>query len=206
MRILALLAFVLFGTTVAARGLDFAEEMHGYGYWNAEFRDVSFYLDVQIPDIDAWRASAAHPANVTGYTVFDGGAALPITGQLQIMTAVPGVDGRLLVYRLNAASFRYLGAKLVHDDRGFDVVDDVTRLRGVFRTTAQPLPDVHTMLRRAQWSSEVFFEWWRPSVLWDFFVSFTVTNAWWWEHIPVKVLFVETFLGGLAEEFFPWLY
>lgn len=206
MRSLLLTMLLFVSGTAAARGLNFSEEMHGYAYWDGEFRAASCYLDVRIPDIDAWRVSPAHAAIVTGYVAFDGGALRALTGQLQIMAQAPGGQGRLLVYRFDGAGFRYVGAKHVRDDRGFDAVDDMTRLRGVFRLPGQTLPEPLSLWTQATWTSEAHFEWWRPSVLWDFAWSFEVTNAWWWEHLTVKLLFLDTFMGGLAEEFFPWLY
>jgi hypothetical protein len=206
MRILTFLLLACAAAAVSARGLDFSEEMHGYAYWNGEFRDASFYLDVDIADIDAWRASATHPARVAGHVVFDGATVRSLSGTLEIMAQAPGGAGRLLVYRLGGYGFRYVGAKLVRDDRGFDVVDDTTRLRGVFRLPTQALPDPYSLWVDASWTSEVFFEWWRVGVVWDFFASFRVTNAWWWEYPEVHVIFLQTFFGGLADEFFPWIF
>jgi hypothetical protein len=206
MRSILFVLLTLLATSAAARGLSFSEEMHGYGYWNSEFRDTSFYLDIRIADIDAWRVNPAHTASVTGYVVFDGVTVKSLTGTLHIMAQAPGGVGRLLVYRMEGYGFRYVGAKLVRDDRGFDVVDDTTRLRGVFRLPTQSLPDPYSLWTTASWTSEVFFEWWRPIVLIDFLASFTVTNAWWWEYPAVHIIFLQTFFGGIADEFFPWLF
>jgi hypothetical protein len=206
MRSLLVLVLLTLAGAAAARGLNFSEEMHGYSYWDGEFRQTSVYLDVRIPDIDAWRSNPNHAASVTGYVAFDGGALRALSGQLQIMAQAPGGQGRLLVYRLDGSGFRYVGAKHVRDDRGFDAVDDMTRLRGVFRVPGESLPAPLSLWTDASWTSEIYFEWWQPSVLWDFAWSFDVTNAWWWEHLTVKLLFLDTFMGGLAEEFFPWLY
>jgi hypothetical protein len=206
MRSLAFLVLLLLSLGVSARGLNFAEEMHGYAYWNSEFRPTSVYLKVVIDDIDAWRASSSHAAKVTGSLVLDHVSVKPITGQLSILTTVPGVQGRLLVYSLSGYGFRYFGVKHVRDDRGLDLVDDMTTLRGVLRASTETVPTVSELLFQARWSSELRFEWWRASVLWDFLMSFDVTNAWWWEEPAVELLFAQTVLGGLAHEFFPWLF
>lgn len=206
MRILCFFLLIVLASIASARGLNFSEEMHGYVYWNSEFRPASVYLDVMINDIDAWRVNPNHAATVSGSLVLDNGAIRPITGQLNILTTVSGIQGRLLVYRLNGSGLRYLGVKQVRDDRGLDLVDDMTRLRGVLLPSTTALPTIPELVFQARWSSELHFEWWRPSVLWDFWLSFEVTQAWWWEHLTVKLIFVETVLGGLAREFFPWMY
>lgn len=203
-RLLAFLAFLALCSSAAvqARGLAFDETMRGTGVWAGELRDVRFDFDVTIADIDAWRASTAHPASLAGTVRFDGGAPTALSGTLEILAPAPNDDGRVLVYRLQAGSLRFLGAKLVRDDGGFDLIDDVTTLHGVFLPPAAPWPTVASLVYGGQWSTEVQFEWWKPSVVLAFLDSFATIDTPWYERLWVKILFVETTFGAVAAEFF----
>jgi len=187
-----------------ARGLSFSEEMHGYAYYQGEFRNASVYLKVVINDIDAWRANPNVAASVTGTLNLDRISPQPINGTLQILAPAPGQDGRLLTYRLASSTLQYVGVKHVRDNAGMDVVDDMTTLHGVFLPHGQAAPTIYDLLYRAMWSSELHFEWWKPSVLLNFAGSFSTINTPWYEDLIVKILFLKTVFGSLAREFFPW--
>ena len=200
-RLLAVLLCFVAGSA-QARGLQFDEEMRGHGFWDGELRALHFTLDVRIPDIDRWRASPAHPAQVTGSLRLDAGAAQALSGTLEILAPAPNLDGRVLVYRLTAANWRFLGAKLVRNDGGFDLIDDVTTLHGVLLPRTATWPSVASLVYDGQWSSEVQFEWWRPSIVLAFLDSFTTIDTPWYEVLWVKYLFIDTTFGAVAGEFF----
>lgn len=200
------LFLLLLPCTVLARGLTFNEEMHGYAYWQGEFRALDVYLDIRINDIDQWRWNANYPATVTGTMYVDRASVGAITGTLQILAPAPGDDGRLLAYKLKAGSVQYVGVKHVRDDHGFDLVDDMTTLRGVLRYSWETPPTTQELLYLDVWTSEIHFEWWKADVVWNFVWSFHTFNTPWWQDLEVKAIFAQTVLGGLAEEFFPWLY
>ena len=201
------LFLLLLPCTVLARGLSFTEEMHGYAYWQGEFKYMDVYLNVVINDVDQWRWNANYPASVTGTLVLDHVNAGSISGSMLILAPAPGDDGRLLVYKLATnTGYAYAGVKHVRDDHGFDLVDDTTTLHGALRYSWQPAPSIYDLLYTDIWPSELHFEWWKPDVVWNFGWSFHTFNCWWWEDLEVKAIFVRTVLGGLAEEFFPWLY
>lgn len=186
---------------VNANGLLFDEEMRGYGQWNGELRALHFVLDVRISDIARWRASPAHPAAVTGTLRMDAGAAESLNGTLEILAPAPNQDGRVLVYRLSAANWRFLGAKLVRNDGGFDLIDDVTTLHGVLLPRSAAWPSVASLVYDGQWSSEVQFEWWRPGIVLAFLDSFTTIDTPWYEVLWVKYVFIDTTFGAVAGEF-----
>jgi hypothetical protein len=199
-RLFTLLLFIGAGTA-SANGLLFDEEMRGVGDWNGELRALHFALDIRIPDIDRWRASPAHPAQVAGTLRFDGGTAQSLAGTLEILAPAPNQDGRVLVYRLTAANWRFLGAKLVRNDGGFDLIDDVTTLHGVFLPRTANWPSVASLVYDGQWTSEVQFEWWRPSIVLAFLDSFTTIDTPWYEVLWVKYQFIDTTFGAVAGEF-----
>lgn len=184
-----------------ANGLLFDEEMRGYGQWNGELRALHFVLDVRINDIDRWRASPAHAAAVTGTLRMDAGAAESLSGTLEILAPAPNQDGRVLVYRMSAANWRFLGAKLVRNDGGFDLIDDVTTLHGVLLPRSTAWPSVASLVYDGQWTSEVQFEWWRPSIVLAFLDSFTTVDTPWYEVLWVKYVFIDTTFGAVAGEF-----
>ena len=200
LRLLALLLLCAAGSSRAG-GLLFDEEMRGHGYWNGELRALHFVLDVRIPGIERWRASPAHPAQVSGSLRLDTAAALPLSGTLEILAPAPSQDGRVLVYRLESASLRFLGAKLVRNDGGFDLIDDVTTLHGVLLPRSASWPSVASLVYDGQWSSEVQFEWWRPSIVLAFLDSFSTINTPWYDVLRVKLLFIHTTFGAVAGEF-----
>ncbi|HSX61154.1 MAG TPA: hypothetical protein VLF18_13195 [Tahibacter sp.] len=199
-RLFALLLCCAAGTP-HARGLLFDEEMRGHGYWDGELRTLHFVLDVRIPDIDRWRASPAHPAQVSGSLRLDAAAPQTLAGTLEILAPAPNQDGRVLVYRLTAANWRFLGAKLVRNDGGFDLIDDVTTLHGVLLPRTAAWPSVGSLVDDGQWSSEVQFEWWRPSIVLAFLDSFATIDTPWYEVPWVKYVFIDTTFGAVAGEF-----
>lgn len=200
-----LLLLVLLPSIAFGRGLAFSEEMHGYGYWQSEFRHFDVYLDITIADIDTWRYDANHPASVRGWLLLEGGQWQSITGTLAILAPSPGDSGRLLTYKLSSATTTFFGAKHVYDDRGFDLVDDMTTLRGVIKPAGAALPTLSDILYRDAWSSELRFEWWDTANLASFVGSFDTIDTWWWDDLEVMGIFVRTTFGGVASVFFPWL-
>src|SRR5438128_1774000 len=115
MKALALFLLLL-PCTVLGRGLSFTEEMHGYAYWQGEFRYMDVYLNVVINDIDQWRWNANYPASVTGTLALDHVNVGAISGTMLILAPAPSDDGRLLVYKLTSGSYAYTGVKHVRDD------------------------------------------------------------------------------------------
>lgn len=204
MRKFFVLLLLLLPCTLWARGISFSEEMHGYAYYQGEFRSASVYLRVVVNDIDAWRANPGYAANVSGTLALDRLPSQSITGSLQILAPAPGDDGRLLTYRFNSGGLQYVGVKHVRDNGGFDLVDDMTTLHGIFLAQGQAVPTVQDLLYRAAWSSELQFEWWKPSVLYNFAASFNTINTPWYEDLIVKILFLKTVFGAVVREFFPW--
>lgn len=184
-----------------AGGLRFDEELRGYGHWDGELRILHFRFDVRIPDIDRWRSSPAHPAQVSGHLRMDGGIAQPLSGTLEILAVAPDQDGRVLVYRLSSANWRFLGAKLVRNDGGFDLIDDVTTAHGALLPPTAAWPTVASLVHDGQWTSEVQFEWWRPGIVLAFLDSFTTINTPWYEVLWVKYVFIDTTFGAVAGEF-----
>ncbi|QSX77494.1 hypothetical protein [Agrilutibacter solisilvae] len=200
-----ILAFILLLPGIAfGRGIAFSEEMHGYAFFKGEFRDVDVYLDVTVQDIDAWRSNPQHAAKVRGWLVVNS-QWHSITGTLNILAPAPGDTGRLLKYSLQGTSLKFLGAKHVYDNGGFDLVDDMTTLRGALRSVGESMPTIEDMLYRDAWSSEIRFEWWASGVLWNFTTSFRTIDTPWYQELEVRALFVKTVFGGIASEFFPWL-
>lgn len=53
---------LLAAATSWAKGLSFAEEMHGYAYYQGEYRKIDVYLSITINDIDAWRSNQNYPS------------------------------------------------------------------------------------------------------------------------------------------------
>jgi hypothetical protein len=200
---LALLALV--STAAGARGIKFAEEMRGYAYWDGEFRNASVQLKVTIQDIDAWSANLNYPASVTGTLFIDRVPAQPISGTLVILAPAPGDDGRLLTYKFSSATLQFNGIKHVRDEAGVEVFDDMTTLHGLFQTKGQTPPSLPDLLYQAQWTSELHFEWWNPTTVWNFSTSFQTIDTPWYEVLEVEALFVQTVFGALAHTLFPWL-
>jgi hypothetical protein len=198
------LLLILAPAWAQARGLSFSEQMAGYAYYQGEYRSASVNLQVVINDIDAWRSNANYAASITGTLTMDRVAVQPITGSLQILAPAPGDDGRLLTYRLNGNGIQFIGLKHVHDDHSLDLVDDITTLHGVFVTPGQVAPSVSDLLYLGLWTSELHFEWWKPAVLLDFTLSFKTLATPWYQDLEVKILFLKTVLGYLAQQFFPW--
>lgn len=199
------LCLLLLSSAAVGRGLQFAEEMRGHVYHEGEFRAASVQLRVVIHDIDAWRVNPAVAATVNGTLHVDRLPAQPVSGTLAILSPSPGEDGRLLIYRLAGATLQYTGVKHVRDQAGAEVLDQMTRLRGQLQARGQPPPAIPDLLYDARWTSELHFEWWRPSVVWDFGSSFKTIATPWYQELEVKALFVKTVLGALARTLFPWL-
>jgi hypothetical protein len=200
-----LLALTLIGPA-SARGLSFSEEMHGYAYYQGEFRHAHVFLHVVVVDIDAWRSNPSYAANISGTLVMDRVVTQPISGTLQILAPAPNDDGRLLTYRFHSGSLQFTGLKHVRDAGGVEVVDDMTTLHGVFQPLAETPPSVFDLLYGNLWSSELHFEWWNATTVWNFVTSFVTINTPWYEDWSVKALFVETVLGVLASTLCPWFF
>jgi hypothetical protein len=205
-RLFCLIALLFASAACLARGLQFAEEMRGYAYVNGEFRNARVTLKVVINDIDAWRVNPNVAASLSGTLVLDRMPAQPVTGSLAILAPAPGDDGRLLTYRMSAASLQYTGVKHVRDQAGVEVFDDMTTLRGLFQPAGQPAPAITDLLYDAGWTSELHFEWWNPSVTWNFAASFSTIGTPWYQDLEVKAIFVKTVLGALARTLFPWAF
>lgn len=203
--LLALLCLTLLTVTASARGLMFAEEMHGYAYWEGEYRNASVTLQVTIHDIDAWSVDPNHPASVTGTLFLDRLPPQPISGSLAILAPAPHDDGRLLTYRLSGQTIQFTGVKHVRDEAGVEVFDDMTTLHGLFQTRGLPPPDINDLLYNARWTSELHFEWWDPAVVWNFAASFQTTDTPLEQVLEVQAIFVMTMFGALAHTLFPWL-
>ena len=187
-----------------ARGLSFTEDMHGYAWYQGEYRNVSVHFNVVIADIDAWRANPAHAAKVSGELRIDRLPAGAVDGTLQILAPAPSASGRLLTYRFSGAGMQFVGIKHVYNNAGPDLMDDMTTLRGLFQPLGQAQPSVQDLLQGDQWTSELHFEWWKPATLWDFSWSFSTIATPWYEELAVKVLFLKTIFGNLARVLFPW--
>ena len=201
---LLLIAILLLPALVWARGLAFTEEMHGYAWYQGEYRNVSVHFKIVINDIDAWRANQNYAASVTGQLSVDrlpGGA---VNGTLQILAPAPGDAGRLLTYRFAGAGLQFVGIKHVYNDAGPDLLDDMTTLHGLFQTAGEQQPGVQELLYGHRWTSELQFEWWKPATLWDFSWSFSTIATPWYEDLAVKILFLKTIFGDLAKVLFPW--
>lgn len=204
-KLLALLCLTLLAATASARGLKFAEEMHGYAYWEGEYRNASVALKVTIHDIDAWSVDPNHPASVTGTLYLDRLPPQSINGTLAILAPAPNDDGRLLTYRLSSPTIQFTGVKHVRDEAGVEVFDDMTTLHGLFQTPGVPPPDINDLLYNARWTSELHFEWWDPVVVWNFTASFQTIHTPWYQVLEVQAIFVVTMFGALAHTLFPWL-
>lgn len=187
-----------------ARGLSFTEEMHGYAFYQGEYRNVSVYFKVVINDIDAWRANPNYAANVTGELRVDRLPSGSVNGTLQILAPAPNDNGRLLTYRFKGAGMQFVGIKHVYNNAGLDLLDDMTTLRGLFQPLGQTQPTVQDLLYGNNWTSELHFEWWKPATLWNFSWSFATISTPWYEDLAVKILFLKTIFGDLAKVLFPW--
>ena len=203
-----LIAFVLLcvaALSAGARGLQFAEEMRGTAYVDGEYRPASVALKVVINDIDAWRVNQNVPATVTGTLYIDRLPSQPVSGTLAILAPAPGDDGRLLTYRLTGTTHAVTGVKHVRDQMSWELIDDMTTLRAVALPKSQPAPSINDLLYNAVWTSEIHFEWWNPSVVWNFSTSFSTINTPWYDVLEVYAIFVVTVFGALADVLFPWL-
>lgn len=205
MRKLFLLCWILLLPCLGwAKGISFAEEMHGYAYYQGEYRSVSVYFKVVINDIDAWRANQNYAAQVTGSMRIERVPEAPVSGTLQILAPAPNDAGRLLTYRFSGGGIQFVGIKHVYNNAGLDLMDDMTTLHGLFQPLGQPQPTVHELLYGHNWTSELHFEWWKPATLWDFSWSFDTIATPWYEELQVKILFLKTIFGNLAQVLFPW--
>lgn len=199
-----LLLILLLPSLVWARGIAFTEEMHGYAYYQGEYRNVSVYFKVVINDIDAWRANQNYAAKVTGELRIDRLPSGTVAGTLQILAPAPNDYGRLLTYRFAGAGLQFVGIKHVYNNAGLDLMDDMTTLHGLFQPLGQAQPTVQDLLYGHNWTSELHFEWWKPATLWDFSWSFATISTPWYEDLTVKILFLKTIFGDLAKVLFPW--
>lgn len=205
-RIACLFVLLFMSAVCCARGLQFAEEMRGVAFHDGEYRNASVSLKVVIGDIDAWRVNPNVAATVSGTLYLDRLPAQPVTGTLTILAPAPGDDGRLLTYRVASTGMQFTGIKHVRDQAGVEVFDDMTTLRGMFQPKGQVPPTIPELLYDAQWTSELHFEWWNPSVVWNFGTSFSTIGTPWYQELEVKAIFVQTVLGALARTLFPWLF
>lgn len=204
-RIWALLLLLVLALQAHARGLQFSESMSGYAYVNGEFRTASVSLKVVISDIDAWSRNLNTPAALSGTLFVDRLPAQPINGSLTILAPAVGDSGRLLTYRFTSATMQFTGAKHVRDQAGTEVFDEMTTLQGLFQPLGATAPGVAQLLGQAQWSSELHFAWWDPSVVWNFGTSFSTLDTPWYQVLEVEGIFVKTVFGALAHTLFPWL-
>lgn len=203
-RVFCLLILVLLSAAACARGISFSEEMHGYAYYQGEYRKADVYFKITINDIDAWRGNQNYAATVTGTLYLDRLSPRTVAGTLQILAPAPNDSGRILNYRFAGGGIQFVGVKHVYDNAGLDLVDDMTTLHGVFQEQGQTAPTVSQLLYGNVWSSELHFEWWKPATLWDFSVSFRTIATPWYQDLTVKILFLKTIFGNLARVFFPW--
>jgi hypothetical protein len=201
---LLLFAILLLPALGWARGLAFTEEMHGYTWYQGEYRNVSVHFKIVINDIDAWRANQNYAASVTGTLSADRLPAGTVNGTLQILAPAPNDAGRLLTYRFAGAGMQFVGIKHVYNNAGLDLLDDMTTLHGLFQPLGQAQPSVQDLLYGHLWTSELQFEWWKPATLWDFSWSFSTIATPWYEDLAVKILFLKTIFGDLAKVLFPW--
>ena len=114
--VVILLACVISPHAASAKGLSFAEELHGYAYYMGEHRHVSVYLNVVIKDVDAWQADQNFPGQATGRLVMEGMSDQPVSGFLQVMATAPSDDGRLLVYSFKTSTLQFYGVKHVKNN------------------------------------------------------------------------------------------
>jgi hypothetical protein len=203
-KFLLMIGILLLPSLVWARGLAFTEEMHGYAYYQGEYRNVSVYFKVVINDIDAWRANQNYAAKITGELRVDRLPPGTVNGTLQILAPAPNDAGRLLTYRFVGAGMQFVGIKHVYNNAGLDLMDDMTTLHGLFQPLGQVQPTVQELLYGHNWTSELHFEWWKPATLWNFSWSFDTISTPWYEELTVKILFVKTVFGDLAKVLFPW--
>ncbi|SHH22705.1 hypothetical protein [Massilia sp. CF038] len=201
---LLMIGILLLPALVWARGLSFTEEMHGYAYYQGEYRNVSVHFKIVINDIDAWRANQNYAAAVTGELRIDRLPSGTVNGTLQILAPAPNDVGRLLTYRFAGAGLQFVGIKHVYNNAGIDLLDDMTTLHGLFQPLGQVQPTVQDLLYGHNWTSELHFEWWKPATLWDFSWSFSTIATPWYEDLVVKILFLKTIFGDLAKVLFPW--
>lgn len=201
---LLLIGVLLLPALVWARGLSFTEEMHGYAYYQGEYRNVSVHFKIVINDIDAWRANQNYAAAVTGELRIDRLPSGTVNGTLQILAPAPNDAGRLLTYRFAGAGLQFVGIKHVYNNAGIDLLDDMTTLHGLFQPVGQVQPTVQDLLYGHNWTSELHFEWWKPATLWNFSWSFSTISTPWYEDLVVKILFLKTIFGDLAKVLFPW--
>ena len=203
-KLLLLIGILLLPCLVWAKGISFTEEMHGYGYYQGEYRNVSVYFKVVVTDIGAWRANQNYAAKVTGELRLDRLPSSSVTGTLQILAPAPNDAGRLLTYRFAGGGIQFVGIKHVYNNAGPDLLDDMTTLHGLFQPLGQAQPTVQELLYGHNWTSELHFEWWKPATLWDFSWSFATISTPWYEDLAVKILFLKTIFGDLAQVLFPW--
>ncbi len=199
-----LFAILLLPCLVWAKGLSFTEDMHGYAWYQGEYRNVSVSFKVVINDIDAWRANQNYAAGVTGELRLERLPAVPVSGTLQILAPAPGDAGRLLTYRFAGAGIQFVGIKHVYNNAGLDLMDDMTTLHGLFQAQGQIQPTVQELLYGHNWTTELHFEWWKPATLWHFSWSFATISTPWYEELSVKIVFLKTIFGNLATYLYPW--
>lgn len=203
-KLLLLIGILLLPCLVWAKGISFTEEMHGYAYYQGEYRNVSVYFNVVINDIDAWRANQNYAAKVTGELRVERLPNASVTGTLQILAPAPNDVGRLLTYRFSGGALQFVGIKHVYNNAGLDLLDDMTTLHGLFQPLGQAQPTVPELLYGHNWTSELHFEWWKPATLWNFSWSFSTIATPWYQDLSVKILFLKTIFGNLATVLFPW--
>jgi len=211
----SLICLVAITSTVNADGIRFSETMAGYGSVDGIYRSMRVNLNVDIPDIDAWEDNPNHKASVSGEMLVDGLPTHEVNGFLNIFSpsttqsCPPGVSSCFhLIYSMiieddSEIPNYFVGFKTVSNDKGFDLIDDVTTLQACFTQNPYlPLEDYLTDDCR----STIQVEWWKNWVLWDFYWSFDVYNKpWYLLDLYVKYKFLRVAYGAVAETYFDWL-
>lgn len=188
----------LFAAQTRQVGLSFHERMEGEVSFNNHVLPAYFELDITIDDIKAWEESPDHKAYVFG-AMFISEKRYPVEGSLALMKKV-GHGSYELIYHLQAltsdAPFdSYLGTKLVHNDAGFDLLEDATSLYGQITWLANG-----TAIRKER--GDFHFVWQSVSNVASFLNSFEAINApTWRESMSAKWTFFRIWFGGMADAF-----
>jgi cholesterol oxidase len=130
-----------------ATSLSFTEEMKGFfafdetdpntaaGIGRAKGNRFMFHLTITADDVDAFLASADHPARTEGWIRADvlGGRRSVQDGTFNLFTMADSPRTRFMLYRLHvddaeANPLTLVGRKEVHDDPGVDIWPDTSTL------------------------------------------------------------------------------
>ncbi len=189
-------------------GFRFAEVMKGTAVIDGKEVKVRCDFKIHIPSLDGFEKDPDHGGKVTGTIRIDGGPPLPLEGGIFIMAPGEPKKGEArtnLRYHFETLpgiepSYRFAGAKRVHDDPGPDVLTDSSFLEGNFLAPGVPM-DGNQEATRAK--AHLRFQWWNPFVVIPFFASFTTENA---RGIGDKIegvkRFLSVFFNGIAREHF----